>query len=151
MFGFAENVMGLTHRLCETQNSSHDHCIAKFNSVMDACALTLHMDPNMNGFPMRRPRIYMPLFYRTWLKKLSITDEDAKIGMTDLVQRFCGRKQMPLQSFLLPEDRPIIVTVVDGQGLLEERCLLGCRRLRLSRSQPQPGLFVEESGQEGQT
>ena len=29
--------------------------------------------------------------------------------MTDLVQYFCGRKQMPLQSFLLPEDHSIIV------------------------------------------
>ena len=38
MFGLAENVMGLTHSLCETQKSNHDHCIAKFNSVLDACA-----------------------------------------------------------------------------------------------------------------
>jgi hypothetical protein len=51
----------------------------------------------------------MPFVYRTLLKKLSITDEDAKTVMTDLLQRFCGRKQIPLQSFLLPEGHPIIV------------------------------------------
>ena len=64
MSGIAENVLGLTHRISGHQNSNHDHCIAKFNEILDAKAVTFSVDPTQNGVPMRRPRIYMPFFYR---------------------------------------------------------------------------------------
>lgn len=108
-FGLAENVLGLTHKFGDSANSNHDHCIDKFNSMLDAFALTFHVDPTLNGVPMHRPRIYMPFFYRSVLRQFGCDDRRTEATLTELVQRFAGRSQIPLSRFLLPEDHPIIV------------------------------------------
>ena len=107
-FGLAENVLGLAHAQ-PGESSNHDQCMYMFDSELDVFAKTFHVDPSINGVPIHRPRLYMPLFRRKLLTQWGIADEFADELLTKLVTRFSGRVELPLETFLLGESDQTIV------------------------------------------
>jgi hypothetical protein len=77
------------------------------------CTTVFWLDPKLFGAPAARSRLWMVCLRRRKLRRLGVTDEEARGFVTHTMDQIAGSQISRIDEFLLAEDDPLVKSMYD--------------------------------------
>ena len=120
VFILLENVVNLAVKGKHAAVSNLDEAKAQLEAT-GWVVIVWHLSPKDFGVPASRPRLWIAVVPRIALEYCGHNDEgEFRKDMFNLMDRFVGFEQAPLDRYLLPDDSPLIVDYLKGLAVKKD-------------------------------